>query len=127
MRVGRTLSFVALALAALVYRAPLDPAQALDKVRAGTAIAPWAFLLRQVGQDQGIWQKHGIGLDIPNNGSDAKLQQALTAGSIEFGLGSGAAMAFAPKGSPVQSVTAFAADPKTVTIIVATKFLPVKP
>ena len=119
MRVGRTLSFIALALAALVYRAPLDPAHALDKVHAGTAVALWAFLPLQIGQEQGIWQKYGIDLDITNNGSDAKLQQALTAGSIDFGLGSGAAMAFAAKGSPVHAVAAFAEEPKTVTIIVA--------
>jgi NitT/TauT family transport system substrate-binding protein len=119
MRVGRTLSFVALTLAALVYRAPLDRAQALDKVHVGTAVALWAFLPLQIGREQGIWQKYGIDLDITNNGSDAKLQQALTAGSIDFGLGSGAAMAFAAKGSPVHAVAAFAGEPKTVTIIVA--------
>ena len=63
--------------------------------------------------------KYGIDLDITNNGSDAKLQQAMTAGSIDFGLGSGAAMAFAAKGAPVRAVAAFAGEPRTVVIIVA--------
>jgi NitT/TauT family transport system substrate-binding protein len=79
----------------------------------------WAFLPLQVGQQQGIWQKYGIDLEITNNGSDAKLQQAMTAGSIDFGLGSGAAMAFAAKGAPVRAVAAFAGEPRTVTLIVA--------
>ena len=93
--------------------------RALDKVHVGTAVALWAFLPLQVGQQQGIWQKYGIDLEITNNGSDAKLQQAMTAGSIDFGLGSGAAMAFAAKGAPVHAVAAFAGEPRTVTLIVA--------
>ncbi len=120
MRLARAL---ALSLIAALFVMPR--AQALDKVHVGTAVALWAFLPLQIGQEQGIWQKYGIDLDITNNGSDAKLQQALTAGSIDFGLGSGAAMAFAAKGSPVHAVAAFAEEPKTVTIIVA-KDSPVK-
>ncbi|HEY3920406.1 MAG TPA: ABC transporter substrate-binding protein [Stellaceae bacterium] len=108
---------LALALVAAAISAPR--ADALDKVHAGTAVALWAFLPLQIGIEEGIWPKYGIDLDITNNGSDAKLQQAMTAGSIDFGLGSGAAMAFAAKGAPVRAVAAFAGEPKTVTIIVA--------
>jgi NitT/TauT family transport system substrate-binding protein len=114
MRLVRALALCLIAAAAFAPRV-----EALDKVHAGTAVALWAFLPLQIGQEQGFWQKNGIDLDITNNGSDAKLQQALTAGSIDFGLGSGAAMAFAAKGSPVHAVAAFAGEPKTVTIIVA--------
>ena len=88
----------ALALALMAALFVMPRAHALDKVHAGTAVALWAFLPLQIGQEQGIWQKYGIDLNITNNGSDAKLQQALTAGSIDFGLGSGAAMAFAANG-----------------------------
>ena len=102
MRRARALALSFIAAALLASIAPR--AEALDKVHAGTAVALWAFLPLQIGQEQGIWQKYGIDLDITNNGSDAKLQQALTAGSIDFGLGSGAAMAFAAKGSPVHAV-----------------------
>src|SRR5690348_16234456 len=114
MRLVRALALCLMAAAAFAPRV-----EALDKVHAGTAVALWAFLPLQIGQEQGFWQKNGIDLDITNNGSDAKLQQALTAGSIDFGLGSGAAMAFAAKGSPVHAIAAFAGQPKTVTIIVA--------
>ncbi len=93
-------------------------AQALDKVHVGTAIALWAFLPLQLGQDEGIWSKYGIDLDITNSGSDAKLQQALTANGVDFGLGSGAAMAFAAKGAPVRTVAAFAGEPRTVVLVV---------
>ncbi|HLI20033.1 MAG TPA: ABC transporter substrate-binding protein [Stellaceae bacterium] len=114
MRLIRGLALSLIAALALTPRA-----HALDKVHAGTAVALWAFLPLQIGQEEGIWKKYGIDLDITNNGSDAKLQQAMTAGSIDFGLGSGAAMAFAAKGAPVHAVAAFAGEPKTVTIIVA--------
>lgn len=94
-------------------------AWALDKVSAGTAVWPiWAFLPLQVGLDEGIWQRYGIDLQIVNNGSGAKLIQALSAGSIDFGLSSGVEMAFAAKGAPIRAVAAFAGEPKTVSMIV---------
>lgn len=101
-------------------------ARALDHVRAGTAVWPiWAFLPLQIGLDEGIWPRYGIDLEIVNNGSGAKLIQALTAGSIDFGLSSGVEMAFAAKGAPIRAVAAFAGEPKTVVAIV-TNDSPVK-
>ena len=92
MRLARALALVLIAAVVVAPRA-----QALDKVHVGTAVALWAFLPLHVGKQQCIWQKYGIDLEITNNGSDAKLQQAMTAGSIDFGLGSGAAMALRPR------------------------------
>jgi NitT/TauT family transport system substrate-binding protein len=87
---------------------------------AGTAVWPiWAFLPLQVGIDEGIWQRYGIDLEIINTGSGAKLIQAMTAGSVDFGLSSGVEMAFAAKGAPIRAVAAFAGEPRTVTVIVA--------
>lgn len=121
MRIRRILilGLIAVALAGT------SPTHAADKVRAGTAVALWAFLPLQIGIEEGIWSKYGIDLDITNSGSDAKLQQAMTAGSVDFGLGSGAAMAFAAKGAPVRAVAAFAGEPRTVVIIV-TADLPIQ-
>jgi NitT/TauT family transport system substrate-binding protein len=114
MRVWRILAVTALALLAIAPRA-----QALDKVNAGTAVWPiWAFLPLQIGIDEGIWQKYGIEVAITNNGNGAKLMQAMTAGSIDFGLSSGVEMAFGAKGAPIRAVAAFAGEPRTVTIIV---------
>ena len=94
-------------------------AWALDKVNVGTAVWPiWAFLPLQVGIDHGIWAQYGIDLTVINNGSGAKLIQALTAGSVDFGLSSGVEMAFGAKGAPVRAVAAFAGEPRTVSIIV---------
>lgn len=121
MRIGRIFAVTALAFLAIAPRA-----QALDKINAGTAVWPiWAFLPLQIGVDEGIWQKYGIDLAITNNGNGAKLMQAMTAGSIDFGLSSGVEMAFGAKGAPIRAVAAFAEEPRTVTIIV-TADLPVK-
>jgi len=46
------------------------------------------------------------------------VQQALAAGSIDFGLGSGPGMAFLAKGSPAIGVAAFAGPPRNISAIV---------
>jgi len=51
---------------------------------------------------------------------DAKLQQGLASGSLEFALGSGPSMAFAVKGSPVIAVAAFAGPPRNLSVVVGT-------
>src|SRR5215469_5926427 len=110
------LIFVLIALFAL-WSGPR--AEALDKVRAGMSVWPlWAFLPLQIGLEEGLWQKYGIDLDITNDGSGAKLMQAMTAGSIDFGLSSGVEMVFAAKGAPIRAIAAYAGDPRTVTVIV---------
>jgi len=114
MRIGRRLFAAAIALLLLAPRA-----HALDKVHVGTAIWPiWAFLPLQIGTEEGIWRKYGIELAVTNAGSGAKLMQALTAGSVDFGLSSGVEMAFGAKGAPIRAVAAFAGEPRTVTVIV---------
>lgn len=114
MRIGRSFAFAFLAVLLIAPRA-----HALDKVRVGTAVWPiWAFLPLQVGIDEGIWHKYGIDIVITNAGSGAKLMQAMTAGSVDFGLSSGVEMAFAAKGAPIRAVAAFAGAPRTVSVIV---------
>jgi NitT/TauT family transport system substrate-binding protein len=113
---SRARTFV-LAILACLALAPAS--RALDKVQVGTAVWPiWAFLPVQVGIDEGIWPHYGIDPEIVNMGSGAKLIEALTAGSVGFGLSSGVEMAFAAKGAPIRAVAAFAGEPRTVTVIV---------
>jgi NitT/TauT family transport system substrate-binding protein len=94
-------------------------AGAADKVTAGKAAAPaWTFTLLDVGLQEGIFAKYGIDLDITALAGDAKVQQALASGSIDFGLGSGPSMAFTAKGAPSIAVAAFAGAPRNISIIV---------
>jgi ABC-type nitrate/sulfonate/bicarbonate transport system substrate-binding protein len=115
-------SFKAVKFAALIF-APATLAGhacAADKVRVGKSVAiAWTFTPLDIGKEMGIWAKHGIDLDISSFGGDAKLQQAMAADGVDFGLGSGPGMGFAVKGVPAKAVAAFAGAPYNLGIVVA--------
>jgi NitT/TauT family transport system substrate-binding protein len=92
---------------------------AADKIHLGKAQgAAWTFLPANIGVEEGIFAKYGFDVDVIDLTGDAKVQQALAANSIEFGLGSGPGMAFAVKGSPGIAVAAYAAEPRNISAIV---------
>ena len=94
-------------------------AAALQQVSVGKAVGiAWTFLPLDVGQRYGIFKRYGINLHIVVFQGDAKLQQGLTSGSIDFGLGSGPAMAFAAKGVPAIAVAAYYGAPRNLSVIV---------
>ena len=94
-------------------------ANANDRVRVGKAQgSAWTFLPIDIGVEQGLFAKQGIDIESVELAGDAKLQQALAAGGIDFGLGSGPGMAFAAKGSPAFAVAAFAGPPRSISAIV---------
>jgi NitT/TauT family transport system substrate-binding protein len=106
-----------IALAALA----LAPAsRAADKVHAAKAAGvAWTFTLLDVGIEEGIFAKYGLDVDTTDMAGDARLQQALVAGAVDFGLGSGPSMALAAKGGQAIAVAAFAGEPRNIAIIVA--------
>lgn len=108
------------ALAALFLAAALiAPAQAADKVRVGKAVGTaWTFTPIDVGIKEGIFAKYGLDVESAAFSGDAKLQQGLLANSLDFGLGSGPAMAFAVKGAPIIAVAAFANEPRNIAVTV---------
>ena len=94
-------------------------AAAADTVHVGKAAAnAWTFTTLDVGKEAGIFAKQGLDVEIIALAGDAKLQQALASGSLEFALGSGPSMAFAVKGSPVIAVAAFAGPPRNLSVVV---------
>ena len=107
------------AILLLAVLTPLGAARANDKINVGKAQGTaWTFLPVDVGIDQGLFAKQGLDVGVANLGGDAKVQQALAAGSIDFGLGSGPGMAFLAKGSPAIAVAAFAGPPRNISAIV---------
>jgi NitT/TauT family transport system substrate-binding protein len=108
-----------LGLAAAALLALASNAQAADKLRVGKPANTWTFIPVDVGMAQGIFQKYGIELEISALGGDAKVQQALAADSLDIGLGSGPAMAFAVKGAPAMAVAAYAGPPQNMSVVVA--------
>jgi len=104
--------------AALVLTIPRT-AQALDTVHAGKAVAEgYVFTPLEIGAKEGIYAKYGLDVTSSAFAGDAKLQQALVGGSIDFGLGSGPGMAFAVKGAPVRAVAAYFGPPADIAITV---------
>ena len=94
-------------------------AHANDHVRVGKAQgSAWTFLPLDIGVEQGLFAKQGLDIESADLAGDAKVQQALAAGSIDFGLGSGPGMAFSAKGSPAIAVAAFAGPPRNISAIV---------
>lgn len=95
------------------------PASAADKVHVGKAQGTaWTFLPVDVGLQQGFFAKQDLDVDSADLGGDAKVQQALAAGSIDIGLGSGPGMAFSAKGGASIGVAAFAGPPRNISAIV---------
>ena len=116
-------STTALKIAILLFATAMigdRAAVAADTVKVGKSVPiAWTFTPLDVGKEVGIWAKHNLDVEISSFGGDAKLQQALAANGVDFGLGSGPGMGFAAKGVPAKAVAAFAGSPYNLGIVVA--------
>src|SRR5437763_6003506 len=89
---------------ALVFMASVallgDAAHASDRIRLGKAVPnSFAFSAAEIGTHARIFEQEGIELEVTAFRGDAQLQQALTAGSLDVGLGSGPGLGFRAKGA----------------------------
>ena len=95
------------------------PAGAADTLRVGKAVPEaFSFVPPDIGMKKGLFQKYGITLETTAFAGDAKLQQAMASDSIDIALGSGPAMAFIVKGSPIKAIAAMAGPPLLLTLVV---------
>lgn len=116
MTVNRTTSLLAAAFAAALAA---TPAQAAEPLRVGKAVAEaFSFVPLDIGIRKGFFQQNGLAVEESAFTGDAKMQQAMAADSLDIALGSGPAMAFIAKGSPVKAVAAMAGPPLLLTIVV---------
>ena len=93
-------------------------AGATEKLRVGKAVPfAWTFTPLDVGIQTGIFAKHGLEIEASAFGGDARMQQALTADSIDIGIGSGPGMAFMAKGVPAKAVAAMAGVPRNMAVM----------
>lgn len=93
---------VALALFLAAIPAPVSAATPLTVAEAN-AIADNIMPLA-IGDDLGIFKRHGLELKIVALGGGSKMAQAMAAGGIDIGLGAGTEMALMAKGAPVRAV-----------------------
>jgi NitT/TauT family transport system substrate-binding protein len=95
------------------------PAFAADKVRVAKAVgSQWVYTALDVGIEQGIFAKYGIDVEISTMTGEARLQQALTAGSLDLGLAGSSGAALAAKGAPVAAVAVFLNQPANFAVVV---------
>ena len=107
----------ALALTALVLFSA-NPALALDKVALGKAVPnSFAFGATEVGIEAKIFEREGLSIEVTSFRGDAQLQQALAAGSIDVGLGSGPGLGFRAKGAPAIGVAAMYGPPANLALV----------
>ena len=111
--------FAAAVLAAAIASAFTLSARADDVLKVGKAVPEaFSFVPLDVGIQKGFFKKNGLDVQSIAFAGDAKLQQAMAAGSIDLGLGSGPGMAFIVKGSPVKAIAAMAGPPLLLAIVV---------
>src|SRR5580693_10025257 len=97
----------------------LAPAHAAEKLRVAKVVPfAWTFTPLDIGMQEGIFAKHGLDIDASASSGDAKLQQILTAGSVDIGIGSGPGMAFAAKGVPAKAVAEMYGTPRNMAVMV---------
>jgi ABC-type nitrate/sulfonate/bicarbonate transport system substrate-binding protein len=107
----------AMTLLALVALAA--PAGAAEVLRVGKAVPEaFSFVPVDIGMHKGLFEKYGIEAETTAFAGDAKMQQAMASGSLDIALGSGPAMAFIVKGSPVKAIAAMAGRPLLLTLVV---------
>jgi len=95
------------------------PATAAEKLRVGKAVAQaFSFVPVDIGVQKGIFVRHGLEVEYTAFAGDAKMQQAAAADSIDILIGSGPAMAFIVKGSPIKAVAGMAGPPLLLAIVV---------
>ena len=103
----RTLHFAMIAVAiALGLTATPRPAAADTTLVVGKANSEAESIMTvNVGDDAGIFKKHGLDLQIQDfNGGGSRIVQALTANSIDIAIGAGTQMSFVAKGAPMIAV-----------------------
>ena len=113
---NRTVTLLAAALAGALIAAP---AQAAETLRVGKAVPEaFSFTPLDIGIRKGFFMNNGLDVEGSAFAGDAKLQQAMASDSIDIALGSGPALAFIVKGSPIKGVAAMAGPPLLLAIVV---------
>src|SRR5262249_30617023 len=112
-------SFTCLLWLAAAGLLPAPPAGAAETLRVGKAgPEAFSFVPLHVGIRHGPFAPHRPSIQSIAFAGDARMQQAMASDSLDIALGSGPAMAFIVKGSPIKGVAAMAGPPLLLAIVV---------
>jgi ABC-type nitrate/sulfonate/bicarbonate transport system substrate-binding protein len=116
---GPSLRLADIGLALLLGVLTAVSAGAAEKLRVGKAVPEaFSFVPLDIGMRKGLFQKYGIEAESIAFAGDARMQQAMASDGIDLALGSGPAMAFIVKGSPIRAIAAMAGPPLLLTLVV---------
>ena len=76
-----------------------------------------AFAMADFGNTLGNFKKHGLDVTVPLI-TQAKMVQAVVAGSVDMSLASGATLLYSAKGAPLKAVAALSGPPRILVLIV---------
>jgi NitT/TauT family transport system substrate-binding protein len=117
---ARRFGAAAFALFGLLSAPQFARSQDLKTVWVGKAIiSSFPFSGIDLGVQQGIWKSVGLDVRVVTLSGDGKLQQAMAAGSIDFGFGGGPGMGYAVKGVPDLAIAVVANQPANMSLVVA--------
>jgi NitT/TauT family transport system substrate-binding protein len=110
---------LAAAVAVVAGFVQASPTLAADKIRVGTpSVQSFSFLPLRLGIAHGFFSKYGVDPEEVSLNGSARLHQAMTAGSIDIGLGAGTDLIFLVKGAPEIAVADMAGPPLLLGVIV---------
>ncbi|HEX4552913.1 MAG TPA: ABC transporter substrate-binding protein [Xanthobacteraceae bacterium] len=116
---GPRTHLAAIGLSLLLGVLAAAPAGAAEKLRVGKAVPEaFSFVPLDIGMRKGFFQKYGVEAESIAFAGDARMQQAMASDGIDLALGSGPAMAFIVKGSPIRAIAAMAGPPLLLTLVV---------
>jgi NitT/TauT family transport system substrate-binding protein len=92
-------------------------ARAATGVTVAKVAEDFALMMGEFGAKLGFHKRNGLDLDFVLI-TQAKMVQALVAGSIDLALASGATLAFAAKGAPLKAVAALSGPPSIIVLVV---------
>jgi NitT/TauT family transport system substrate-binding protein len=100
--------------------APASIAATPMKLRVAKVANDFALSMVDYGNKLGTFAKNGVDVEVSEI-TQAKMVQAVIAGSIDIGLASGATLAYATKGAPLTGVAALSGPPSILVLIVDAK------
>ncbi len=110
-------SFKVLLAACACALLAIGPAKASTKLSIAKVADDFALMMADYGNELGIFQKHGLDVDVSLI-TQAKMIQAVIAGGVDVALASGATLAFAAKGVPLKGIAAIGGPPLLLVLVV---------
>jgi NitT/TauT family transport system substrate-binding protein len=95
-------------------------AAAQTKLAVAKVANDFAFMMVDYGNHLGTFKRDGLDVEVSLI-TQAKMIQAVVAGSIDMALASGATLAYIPKGAPLTGVAALSGPPSILVLVVGPK------